>query len=80
MNSSARHAGAGESGLISVVLNGEPRSIEPISLAALIETLGHPPQTLATAVNGEFVARDARAGCRLRDGDRITTFQRIVGG
>ncbi len=80
MNPSTRPVAGSRPGLISIVLNGEPQSIEPVSLAALIEMLGHPPQALATAVNGEFVARDARAACRLHDGDRVTTFQRIVGG
>lgn len=67
-------------GTIRITLNGEPTTIESQSLAELLDHLGHPPQSMATAVNGEFVARDARAARRLADGDRVTTFQRIVGG
>ncbi len=41
---------------------------------------GQAPQALATAVNGEFVARDARTGVQLREGDAVFTFQPITGG
>ncbi|MEQ1536819.1 MAG: sulfur carrier protein ThiS [Burkholderiaceae bacterium] len=66
---------------ISITLNGEART-EPvgISLAALIVSLGHTPQSLATAINQHFVPRDARAARILADGDAITTFQPITGG
>ena len=66
---------------ISITLNGEVRT-EPvgISLAALISSLGHTPQSLATAINQHFVPRDARAARILADGDAITTFQPITGG
>ncbi len=64
-----------------ITLNGEPRAIQDgTTLAELIAALGHPPQSLATAVNGEFVARDARAGVQLREGDAVFTFQPITGG
>ena len=64
-----------------ITLNGEPRAIrEETTLADLLAALGHAPQSLATAVNGEFVPRDARAGVRLREGDAVFTFQPITGG
>ena len=66
---------------MSIMLNGEART-EPvgISLAALIASLGHTPQSLATAINQHFVPRDARAARILIHGDAITTFQPITGG
>ena len=64
-----------------ITLNGEPRAIEPTqTLADLVAALGEPPQSLATAVNGEFVPRSARATVQLRDGDAVFTFQPITGG
>ena len=64
-----------------ITLNGEPRAItEGQTLADLVAALGQPPQALATAVNGEFVARTARAETPLRDGDAVFTFQPITGG
>ena len=66
---------------LQITLNGEPRPIaEGQTLADLIAVLGEPPQSLATAVNGEFVARAARAETRLHDGDAVFTFQPITGG
>jgi sulfur carrier protein len=66
---------------MNITLNGIARQ-EPsgISLAALIASLGQAPQGLATAVNQEFVPRDARTPCILQDGDSVTTFQPITGG
>lgn len=66
---------------MQITVNGEPRSVpQPATLADLVAALGQPPQALATAVNGEFVPRDARAGLQLRDGDAVFTFQPITGG
>lgn len=66
---------------LQITLNGEPRAIgEGETLADLIAGLGQPPQSLATAVNGEFIARAARAETRLREGDAVFTFQPITGG
>ena len=67
--------------LITITLNGEARELPPgQTLEDLIAALDTPPPSLATAVNGEFVARDARGGCPLRDGDAVFTFQPITGG
>lgn len=65
----------------NVLVNGEPRHLPAgATLADLVASLDAPPQSLATAVNGEFVAREARAHCVLRDGDAVFTFQPITGG
>jgi sulfur carrier protein len=65
----------------SITLNGEPRQVAPrTTLADFIATTGQSPQALSTAVNGEFVARDARSTHELVDGDAIFTFQPITGG
>lgn len=65
----------------TVTVNGEVRSVaDDATLADLVAALGQPPQALATAVNGEFVPRSARASVQLRDGDAVFTFQPITGG
>ena len=67
--------------MIRIQINGEPRDVAPhTSLSDLVAQLGQPPQALATAINGEFVARDARAQRVLREGDAVFTFQPITGG
>jgi sulfur carrier protein len=64
-----------------ITINGEPRPLAPgETLADLVAALGQPPQSLATAVNGEFVPRSARGALQLRDGDAVFTFQPIQGG
>ena len=67
--------------MITITLNGEAREMPPgRTLEDLIAALEAPPPALATAVNGEFVARDARGGCTLQNGDAVFTFQPITGG
>ena len=51
-----------------------------LTLAALLTAQGVQPEAVATAVNGEFVARDQRASQLLCAGDTVLTFQAIVGG
>lgn len=50
------------------------------TLAQLIELERREADAVATALNGRFVARDARAGTALNDGDVVLFFQPIVGG
>ena len=67
--------------MTSITLNGQPRSIDSgRTLADLVASLDAAPQALATAVNGEFVPREARAQCVLREHDAVFTFQPITGG
>ena len=64
-----------------VLVNGQVHTLcAARTLAELIRELGHAPDSVATALNGEFVARSQRADRVLRDGDRVTCFQAITGG
>lgn len=66
---------------VDVSVNGQRHTVRALStLADLIRALGHAPESIATALNGHFVARDQRARAVLRDGDRVNCFQAIVGG
>ncbi|PPE70703.1 sulfur carrier protein ThiS [Caldimonas thermodepolymerans] len=68
-------------GAVPIHLNGEARHVPAgTTLAQLLERLGHAPASVATAVNGNFVARGARDGCVLQPGDHVTCFAPIVGG
>lgn len=65
----------------TVTVNGAPHSVrEDTTLDALLKRLGQQAEGVATAVNGEFVPRAARASHRLATGDAITCFAPIVGG
>jgi sulfur carrier protein len=66
---------------ITILLDGQPRRVPAATtLAVLIEQLGHAPERVGTAVNGEFVARSQRAARALAEGDAVLLFQPIVGG
>jgi len=66
---------------ITILLDEHPRELpEGVSLAALLALLEREPHSVATAVNGQFVAREARPGTELADGDKVLLFQPIVGG
>jgi sulfur carrier protein len=66
---------------VAVTVDGAPREVPAGStLGELLAALGHAPHAVATAVNGAFVAREARAAHRLQPGDAVLLFQPIVGG
>ena len=66
----------------NVTVNAQARMLPAAStladLMALIDATS--AAATATAVNGEFVPINRRAGRVLREGDQITCFQLIVGG
>jgi len=67
--------------IVSVSVNGEQRTLpDDMTLAALLLQLGHAPESVAVAVNGDFVPRASRASHVLHHGDRVACFQAIVGG
>ncbi|HYW56380.1 MAG TPA: sulfur carrier protein ThiS [Polaromonas sp.] len=66
---------------ITITVNGEERQVpDGSTLADVFEGDDQPAQTFATALNGDFVARGARATTVLTDGDAVFTFQAITGG
>ncbi|WP_428423737.1 sulfur carrier protein ThiS [Methylibium sp.] len=66
---------------VTVRLEGRPCThARGSTLDDLVRSLGHAPNAVTTAVNGEFVARPLRAGRVLLDGDDVLLFQPIVGG
>ena len=67
--------------LITVRLGDQPQTLpRDSSLADLVTALGHAPNAITTAVNGQFVARGARGAHVLMPDDAVLLFQPIVGG
>jgi sulfur carrier protein len=67
--------------LIALTLDGKPHTVPANSnLAALVDSLGQPPNKVSTAINGLFVPRGQREACMLHEGDAVLLFQPIVGG
>ena len=50
------------------------------ALEHLLQGSSRQPDAVATAVNGEFVARTARTTHALQDGDAVLCFSPITGG
>jgi len=66
---------------VAVIVNGESHTLSADTrLADLLTRLGHAPETVAVAVNGEFVPRASRRDRILRGGDQVSCFTPIVGG
>ncbi|MDR2990681.1 MAG: sulfur carrier protein ThiS [Burkholderiaceae bacterium] len=67
--------------VITIALDGQPYPLPAgTTLVTLITQLGHEANAVSTAVNGQFVARAARTGYVLQEGDQVLLFQPIVGG
>jgi sulfur carrier protein len=66
---------------INISLDGQMQQVSPATpLAELLSGLSLAPESVATALNGRFVAREARAQALLQDGDQVLLFKPIVGG
>lgn len=63
-----------------ILVNGEWRETGAAQLSAALEELGYGHSIVSTAVNGEFVAAQARAGTSLAEGDRIEVLAPMQGG
>jgi sulfur carrier protein len=50
------------------------------AVARILQGRDTTPEQVATAVNGQFVARSARATHNLQDGDAVLCFSPITGG
>jgi sulfur carrier protein len=66
---------------ITIHLDEQPLAV-PVgcTLERLLELQRRDARAVATARNGAFVAREARAATELLSGDRVLLFRAIVGG
>ena len=65
---------------MKVEVNGEIQQVTGASVAAALAALGWGAAKVATALNGEFLPAAARAGQRLKDGDRLEILAPMQGG
>lgn len=66
---------------MKIEVNGDAQELEARDLEAALAELGYASDApVATALNGEFVAREARAETRLADGDRVEVISPRMGG
>ncbi|MEL6479534.1 MAG: sulfur carrier protein ThiS [Pseudomonadota bacterium] len=65
---------------MQIIVNGTAHSTGAGTLAALVEELGHDAAVVATALNGDFAPRGARAATPLAEGDRVEILAPMQGG
>ena len=66
---------------IEILFNGEPKRVaQGATVADVLAAMDDAPAAVATAVDGEFIARSARAGRMLQAGQALFVFQPITGG
>jgi sulfur carrier protein len=66
---------------MKLMINGEARQFpSPLTVAALVDVLGHSGKRIAVERNGEIVARGNHAEVTLADGDRIEIVVAVGGG
>jgi sulfur carrier protein len=65
---------------LRIIVNGEATETAAATLAKLVAELGFAEAQVATAVNGDFVPRAARAATALAHGDRIEIVAPRQGG
>ena len=66
---------------MNLQINGEPKSFDdPLTLAALIESLGMKPDRVAVELNREIAPRTSWSETTLKDGDRLEIVHFVGGG
>jgi len=65
---------------MKIQLNGASHDTNHPELAALVAALGHEADKVATAVDGLFVARPARAATLLSEGCAVEILAPMEGG
>jgi sulfur carrier protein len=62
-------------------INGEEKTYEsPLTLSALVESLGMKPDRVAVELNRDIVPRDRWAATPLNEGDRLEVVHFVGGG
>ncbi len=65
---------------MKIIVNGQSHEVAATLLGAALGELGYGEARVATALNGEFVPKPARARTRLSDGDRLEILAPMQGG
>ena len=65
---------------MKIIVNGQSLEVTATLLDAALGELGYGEARVATALNGEFVPKPARASTSLDDGDRLEILAPMQGG
>lgn len=65
---------------MNITVNARSCDIISVTLAEALSELGYQSPALATALNGQFVARELRAATSLKPGDQLDILSPMQGG
>lgn len=66
---------------MNITLNGKPQNLDkPLSISALVESLGYKDKRIAVERNGHIVPKGQHAQVNLDDGDEIEIVVAVGGG
>lgn len=65
---------------MKITVNAVPHEVSATVLSDVLDELGFTSLAMATALNGLFVPRDARATSTLNDGDQLEVLAPMQGG
>lgn len=65
---------------MKIMVNGTPQEVTATTLAEVLSALGRDGETVATALNEEFVPAGTRAATPIAPGDRIEIVAPRQGG
>jgi sulfur carrier protein len=63
-----------------ILVNGEATEVNAANIAAVLDELSYEGAALATALNGQFVAREQRQATPLQSGDQLEILAPMQGG
>jgi len=66
--------------MVQILVNGERKDIEPLSVLELLELLEIDPIRVAVELNLEILPKPAYESTTLQDGDRIEIVHFVGGG
>ncbi len=65
---------------MNLIVNAQPREVTAQTLADALNELGFTGPAIATALNGQFVPREARQTTSLKSGDQLEVLAPMQGG
>ncbi len=65
---------------MKIIVNSVPHEISDVVLSVALVDLGFTGAAIATALNGQFVPRDAHVTTTLSEGDRLEVLAPMQGG
>jgi sulfur carrier protein len=65
---------------MNLIVNAQPREVTAQTLADVLNELGFTGPAIATALNGQFVPREARQTTALKSGDQLEVLAPMQGG